>query len=194
VAVLFCSRVCVLSLGLQSEFERLTRATPAIWTTRSRAIRRAAAVSSYSPPPFWHSVGRAMGLRRSNGRSFSEWSIIPLAITSLWEATPSSSTNRPASTYLDDTRRRLEHSPALAIRLPLAILFLETPFPGELAAFRVLGDSRARDRGYFRCDETEKRYSQNTDSCSCSLPFCLAHAPNSDRRYPTGSAAAAARD
>jgi hypothetical protein len=160
------------------------RATPAFWTTAAGASG-----TGVVQMPVCQLGWFATRMPFDQLAIFLRMAIVPLAITIALGAIPAlfhKSVTTPltimqragAGTFVD-----------LAIGLILK-LFIETPFQVSWLRFVVLGDSSARDRGYFRFDETEKRYFKYVLMLLLiGVPAALAEFWM--RQYPTGSPAAA---
>jgi hypothetical protein len=168
-----------------SRNSRITRATPAIWTTAAGA----SGIGGVVQMPVWQLSWYAMRMPFEQLSIFLRMAIVPLAITIALGATPLLFHKSPSTPLTLMTRAGAGTFVALAVGLSLK-LFIETPFQVSWLRFVVLGDSKARDRGYFRFDETEKRYFKYAFMLLLiAVPAALAEFWM--RRYPTGSAAAA---
>jgi len=167
-----------------SRNSRITRATPAIWTTAAGASG-----TSVVQMPVWQLGWFAMRMPFDQMSIFLRMAIVPLAITIALGAIPLLLQGSLTTPLTYATRAGAGMFVAIAIVFPLK-LFIETPFQVSWLRFVVLGDSRARDRGYFRLDETDKRYFKYAFILLLiAVPAALAESWT--RRYPTGSAAAA---
>ncbi len=167
-----------------SRNSRITRTTPAIWTTAAGASG-----TGVVQMPVWQLGWYAMRMPFDQLSIFFRMAIVPLAITIALGATPLLFHKSPSTPLTIVQRAGAGTFVAMAIAFSLR-LFIETPFQVSWLRFVVLGDSRARDRGYFRFDETEKRYFKYAFMLLLiAVPAALSEFWM--RRYPTGSAAAA---
>jgi hypothetical protein len=164
-----------------SRNSRITRATPAIWPTAAGASG-----TGVVQMPVWQLGWYAMRMPFEQPAIFLRMAIVPLAITIALGAMPAFFHRSVATPLTIVQRAGAGTFVAMAIAFPLR-LFIETPFQVSWLRFVVLGDSKARDRGYFRFDEAEKRYFKY----AFMLLLIAVPAAVSElwmRQYPTGSA------
>ncbi len=168
-----------------SRNSRIRSATPAIWTTAAGASG-----TGVMQMPVWQLGWYAMRMPFEQLSIFLRMAIVPIAITIALGATPLLF-HRSLTTPLTYATQRAGIGTFVALAIAFSLrLFIETPFQVSWLRFVVLGDSRARDRGYFRFDETEKRYLKYAFMLLLiAVPAALSELWM--RQYPTGSAAAA---
>src|ERR1700722_6279848 len=161
------------------------RATPAFWTTGAGA----SGIGGVVQMPVWQLGWFATRMPFDQLSIFLRMAIVPLAITIALGAMPAFFHKSVATPLTILQRAGAGTFVGMAIGFPLK-LFIETPFQVSWLRFVVLGDSRARDRGYFRFDETEKRYLKYAFMLLLiAVPAALSELWM--RQYPTGSPGAA---
>jgi hypothetical protein len=168
-----------------SRNSRITRATPAIWPTAAGASG-----TGVVQMPVWQLGWYAMRMPFEQPAIFLRMAIVPLAITIALGA-PSGYFHKSPTAPITYVTQRGGDLPFVTLAVAIGLkLLIETPFQVSWLRFVVLGDSRERDRGYFRFDETEKRYLKyGLMLLLISVPALLSEIWL--RQYPTGSAAAA---
>jgi hypothetical protein len=112
--------------------------------------------------PVWQLSWYAMKLPFEKLTTFLQMAIVPLAISfALTLPYALFARSKSPSAALADLAQRGGAGPLVIIGFALALAFklvIEIPFQVSWLRLVVLGDSKARGRGYFRFDETEKRY------------------------------------
>ncbi len=108
--------------------------------------------------PVWQLGWYAMKMPFEKIAIFLRMAIVPLAI-SIALSLPSVFLHRSPAAAVANVAQRSGVGSIVLIVIALAVnLVIQIPFQVGWLRFVVLGDSSARGRGYFRFDETEKRY------------------------------------
>jgi hypothetical protein len=108
--------------------------------------------------PVWQLSWYAMKMPFEKAAIFLQMAIVPIAI-SIVLAVPATLMGRTSTNALTHLAQRGIATALIGLAIALGIkLVVEVPFQVRWLRLAVLGESTPRGRGYFRFDETEKRY------------------------------------